>query len=153
VRVNPEPGTVNAQAPFSLGLAVDDDGHVYITWGHRINSTAIYVATTRSRPYDPHEGVVWSLLAVMPNPSQGTTTIVLPIERAAMTIVRLLDVTGRLVRRWELGVLPRGTHPVAWDGRNDRGERVAAGVYYWHVERRDPGGVSVLRGRSVRLGR
>jgi len=28
------------------------------------------------------------------------------------------------------GTLPRGSHKTAWDGRNERGEKVSSGVYF-----------------------
>ena len=39
------------------------------------------------------------------------------------------DAAGRLVRTLVDGVQPPGTHSATWDGRNERGEPVAAGVY------------------------
>jgi len=64
-----------------------------------------------------------------PNPfSRGTTlSFSLPTERAARLAV--YDVAGRLVRRLVDEVLPAGDYDVDWDGRNDRGRRVAGGTY------------------------
>jgi flagellar basal-body rod modification protein FlgD len=55
------------------------------------------------------------------------------------------DVTGRCVRRLELGALEPGQHRVAWDGKDDRGRRVPNGVYYCRVDGGGPGaGKSVV---------
>jgi hypothetical protein len=44
------------------------------------------------------------------------------------------DVDGRRVRRLEDGEYPAGAQILRWDGRNDAGRRVAAGVYVVVVE-------------------
>ena len=49
---------------------------------------------------------------------------------AARTELLLFDVSGRLVRRLDSGVYESGHRTVTWDGRDARGGRVAAGVYF-----------------------
>ena len=43
--------------------------------------------------------------------------------------VAIQDASGRTVRSLSFGALPQGTSTFEWDGRNDAGERVAAGDY------------------------
>jgi flagellar hook assembly protein FlgD len=40
------------------------------------------------------------------------------------------NVAGRRVREMLSGQLDAGRHHEVWDGRNDRGERAAAGTYF-----------------------
>jgi hypothetical protein len=47
-----------------------------------------------------------------------------PVELA------IVDVTGRRVRKLAGGVRAAGAHTVTWDGRDDRGQRAPAGVYF-----------------------
>ncbi|MNC98970.1 hypothetical protein D3C83_170950 [compost metagenome] len=50
-----------------------------------------------------------------------------------LAIVRIYSLSGRLVRVLEHhGAVP--TDAVTWDLTNRRGEQVAPGVYFWHVE-------------------
>jgi hypothetical protein len=77
----------------------------------------------------PREG----LRAVHPNPSSGAVTI----EYASAGVharreLRIHDVTGRLLRRLSPGdgAADPGVVRVAWDGRDDRGRPVAAGIYF-----------------------
>jgi len=49
------------------------------------------------------------------------------------------DVGGRLVRSLADGPWAAGRHVAAWDGRNEKGRRVAGGVYLMRLE---VGGVS-----------
>jgi flagellar hook assembly protein FlgD len=44
------------------------------------------------------------------------------------------DATGRRVRRLVHGEQPAGIRTVTWDGRNDAGLRVSAGVYFLRLE-------------------
>ena len=76
------------------------------------------------------------LLANYPNPFNPETWI--PYQLATDTDVHILiyDARGILVRRHELGHQPAGTYTsrsraAYWDGRNDVGERVASGVYFY----------------------
>lgn len=54
---------------------------------------------------------------------------------------------GRLVRRLYEGPLPEGVHALEWDGRDEEGRRVAAGVY--HLRLREDG--RTLSHRAIRL--
>jgi flagellar hook assembly protein FlgD len=44
--------------------------------------------------------------------------------------VRVYDANGRLVRRLASVGLAGGSHSITWDGRDDLGSSVAAGVYF-----------------------
>ena len=59
----------------------------------------------------------------------------------------LFDAAGRLVRLLLDETIASGSHRVAWDGRNDGGQEVAAGVYFYRL---DAGEFSATR-RLVKL--
>jgi hypothetical protein len=65
----------------------------------------------------------------VPNPSATGVVIrcLLPL-RAPATLV-LFDASGRVVRRLHEGELPAGETPFSWDGRDDFGRELPAGVY------------------------
>jgi flagellar hook assembly protein FlgD len=44
-----------------------------------------------------------------------------------------VDVAGRVVRILRDGACSAGTHGVEWDLKDDRGSRVAAGVYFCRI--------------------
>ena len=76
------------------------------------------------------------LLANYPNPFNPETWI--PYELAAASDVRITiyDVYGTIVRRLDLGHQPAGYYrekdrAVYWDGRNESGEAVASGLYFY----------------------
>ena len=44
------------------------------------------------------------------------------------------DVHGRRIRELQDGLLPAGIHRVRWDGRNETGQPVASGSYFYRLE-------------------
>lgn len=68
-----------------------------------------------------------------PNPSRAGVVIrcLLPMREAAVVV--LFDASGRIVRFLHQGVLPAGETPLSWDGRDDNGREVPAGVYLVRV--------------------
>jgi hypothetical protein len=70
-----------------------------------------------------------ALQPLRPNPFRDRTTLRFVLPRPGQVSIRILDVTGRRVRTLLDGALPAGSHELVWDGRNDRGRRVAAGLY------------------------
>ena len=76
---------------------------------------------------DPHVSRLQVLTA--PNPSAGGVVIRCLLPTRAQTTVVLFDASGRMVRRLHEGDLPAGETPLSWDGRDDAGREVPAGVY------------------------
>ncbi len=56
----------------------------------------------------------------------------LPTATSSM-LVQITDASGQLVRRMDLGVQQAGLNYFDWDGLNDLGQRVAAGIYQVEV--------------------
>ena len=71
---------------------------------------------------------------IRPNPFNPVTEIVFRLSERAPVKVEVRDARGRVVRRLADEVLPPGTHTLRWDGRDDRGIRMGAGVYFVSME-------------------
>ena len=70
-----------------------------------------------------------------PNPFNPAVVIPLDLATdAAGVSLTVYDVLGRRVRQVWDGPLGAGTHRFAWDGRDEAGKAVAAGVYIYKVE-------------------
>lgn len=74
-----------------------------------------------------------------PNPFNPETWIPYQLPEAGRVVVRIYDVMGRLVREMDLGEKEAGyylerSRAAYWDGRNDLGEEVSSGVYFYQVE-------------------
>jgi hypothetical protein len=70
-----------------------------------------------------------------PNPSTGATVLLYRLPEATRVSLRIYDVRGALVRTVERDV-PRaaGEHRVTWDARDDSGQRVPAGIYFYQLD-------------------
>jgi len=71
---------------------------------------------------------------VYPNPGRGPATVQLhiagaPAAGAVLGEAALFDLAGRRVRVIHQGPLDRGLTTLTWDGRDDRGRTLSAGVY------------------------
>jgi hypothetical protein len=73
--------------------------------------------------------LVLRLAANAPNPFNPTTRLRFEVSRAADVQLAVHDVRGRLVRRLLVGPVAAGPHELDWDGRDDAGRELAAGVY------------------------
>ena len=78
------------------------------------------------------------LLQNFPNPFNPETWIPYQLETSADVTLQIYDTSGGIVRTLDLGFKPQGfymTRSTAayWDGRNNMGEQVASGVYFYHL--------------------
>ena len=88
-----------------------------------------------------------ALLQNYPNPFNPETWIPFELAEDARINIEIYDVTGRLVRTLDLGHRPAGyyldrSRAAYWDGRNEYGEGVASGVYFYRFT---TGGFSAIR--------
>jgi hypothetical protein len=83
---------------------------------------------------DPGAGLLATTLRVAPNPFTGSTTFHLCGPPATPARARIFDAAGRMVRTaWE-GSLDGREMVVAWDGKDQSGRKVPAGIYLLRVE-------------------
>jgi hypothetical protein len=68
-------------------------------------------------------------LRAAPNPVHAGTTFTLWSEADGSQSLAIYDLRGRVVRAFDRTDAPKGARLVAWDGRDDRGLMLAAGVY------------------------
>jgi hypothetical protein len=68
-----------------------------------------------------------------PNPFSAGTTIRFGLQSASQVEVAIYDFAGRRIRVIGYGWREPGDHAVAWDGRDQSGERVAPGIYVVRV--------------------
>ena len=136
--VDPDGGGPNAlgdgQFNSPTGIATDQFGFLYVadTGNSRIEKfgDADVVGT-------PDDAGLRTRLRVAPNPFRARTQIAFNVDdvaAGASISVRILDVTGREMRRlWE-GRLPAGDHEITWNGATDSGYQVPKGLYFVVVQ-------------------
>ena len=79
------------------------------------------------------------LLTNYPNPFNSETYIPFQLHASAQVSLSIYDVRGTLVRELDLGYRAAGRYRTSanaayWDGRDQRGERVASGVYLYRLQ-------------------
>jgi len=65
-----------------------------------------------------------------PEPFREFTRVTFGIPRPTTATLDVYSLEGRVVRRLSSGALPAGTFERRWNGRDDGGARVAAGLYF-----------------------
>lgn len=78
--------------------------------------------------------IVASLAQNQPNPFNPTTTIRYTLSEQQSAALTIHDVNGRLVRTLVDEVQSHGQHEATWDGRDDRGQGVSSGVYFYRLQ-------------------
>ena len=76
------------------------------------------------------------LLPNYPNPFNPETWIPYQLSEGSTVTVQIYDIRGHLIRTIEVGHKPMGYYltrerAVYWDGRNEKGERISSGVYFY----------------------
>ncbi|MBK8233235.1 MAG: hypothetical protein IPK72_22315 [Candidatus Eisenbacteria bacterium] len=77
-------------------------------------------------------------------PNRGEQRIEFGLSQGGAVDLAVFDVAGRRIRVLLDGtLLGPGRHGVTWDGRDDRGHRIASGVYFHRIE--GPDGTHIAR--------
>jgi hypothetical protein len=109
---------VNHNEPMEPGVIPPDVPQV----AYRRGATAVAVGPTYAHP----------------NPSTGITVISYSVPaQGERVVLEVYDVTGRRVRTLVSGHQSGGVHRAAWRGDDERSHPVAAGVYFYRLERGD----------------
>lgn len=79
----------------------------------------------------------YSLLPNYPNPFNSTTVIPYRLSENGAVRIEVNDLLGRRIRRLIDEEQTAGEHRVVWDGRDDRGQEVPSGVYFFIMRFKD----------------
>ena len=93
------------------------------------------LAALTEAPAIPKETI---LLPNYPNPFNPETWIPYRLAEDANVMLTIYDSNGRLVRSFDVGHRTAGLYErrdkaIYWDGKNETGEQVASGVYFYHL--------------------
>ena len=69
-----------------------------------------------------------------PNPFNPTTTIRFALPEAGEVSLSIFNMNGQLMKQMASGKLASGRHQIVWDATNERGARVASGVYLYVIK-------------------
>ena len=83
---------------------------------------------------DKERLVKFTLNQNYPNPFNPSTVISFEISNIQKVSLKVYDNQGRFVRSLLNNTMHVGRHEISWDGRNNQGESVSAGVYYYMLQ-------------------
>lgn len=76
----------------------------------------------------------YALDPVHPNPFNPTAMVHYELEAQGTVSINVYDVAGRLVRTLVNDSKPAGRYSATWNGRNNHGEEVSSGVYFFKMK-------------------
>ena len=140
--------TVGAPSSNSGVAGTDPDfafeaGAVHVIYGNVGTAAAPAIPTVvNAQPVVSNGPAENKLMQNMPNPFNPETWIPYQLKDGADVTIEIYNPTGTLVRELNLGHQVSGYYAnrskaVYWDGRNEFGEHVASGVYFYRISAGD----------------
>jgi hypothetical protein len=80
---------------------------------------------------------IYGLKRPRPNPTGDLTRIDYQLPTRCCVSLRVYDLKGAIVRTLVRGVEEAGLKTAAWDGRDDAGDQVVSGIYFYRLEAGD----------------
>jgi len=119
-------------------IGVGENAWNYRYWvgavDHSGNSSAI-VGLTGAVADVPGIARTTALHRAVPNPFNPQTSIAFELATEADVNLVVYDVAGRVVRTLiSTQLMTSGRHEVVWNGRDGRGQNVAAGLYFYRLD-------------------
>ena len=108
------------------------------SFSYRVTPEMITNAMISVRLDDIGKPKAMRLLQNYPNPFNPETWIPYQLSKDSEVSISIYDITGELIRRLSLGYQQAGFYTsrdkaVYWDGRNDMGESVTSGIYFYQL--------------------
>ena len=124
--LTPEHSLTEGDHTFSI-VGEDLAGNIFTSVGRGIHIPAWAVVPELSQ-----------LLQNYPNPFNPETWIPYRLSESAHVRLSIYGVSGRLIRTLDMGAQKPGTYTsreraIYWDGRNDNGEAVSSGIYFYQL--------------------
>ena len=123
---------------FSLHLIRDDRPSGTLDRVEHLGDILAFLTGTSSTPTAVRaSGWPNSLAQNYPNPFNPETTIEYTLRGRSHVTIRIYNVAGQLLRTLVNDARAAGPHQVLWDGRNNAGQRVSSGVYFYKLQAND----------------
>jgi hypothetical protein len=112
---------------FFQVIAKDAAARADTAWYHVVDLSKPLETTLAASPAPAANGLQ---LSVAPTPTRGDARLSFSLPAAGPVSLAVFDLGGRRVRVLERGVRTPGEHVARWDGRDEWGAPVAAGLYF-----------------------
>jgi len=76
------------------------------------------------------------------NPLNPSTSISFNLPKTSKVTLKIYNLLGQEVRTLDDHVMEAGTHNISWDGKDNSGESVCSGVYFYRI---NAGGLNIIK--------
>jgi hypothetical protein len=118
---------------FSFAYIRDDDEIPMQDRASFLYSTLQWLGNNPPEPTPVTPVAVNRLDQNYPNPFNPQTTIAFSLRERGIATIRIYNVTGHRVRTLANETFEAGANKRVWDGRNDAGQPVSSGVYFYKL--------------------
>ena len=108
---------------------VSNDAFVFYVDDFTVHSDGGYVGNDD----EAAPALVTALLGNFPNPFNPETAIRFSLAGSAPVSLEVYNLRGQLVRQLLRETRPAGNHSVVFNGRDDRGNAISSGVYFYRL--------------------
>lgn len=123
---------IRGSSPYSFLDRDIEPGESYIytiesvsTFGFKIRSRIITLAAPIPETFELHQNY--------PNPLTFETNIHYQLPRKCQVKIQVYNILGKVVRTLVNNKIDRGFHQIVWNGRDDDGNEVGSGIYFYTI--------------------
>ena len=80
-----------------------------------------------------HETGIGLKSSAYPTPAHGLVCIRYYLDKQSAVSIKIYDITGREIKIFDNGLQNIGKHETWWHGRDDSGDQVTSGIYYYRL--------------------
>ncbi len=106
---------------------------VQVSWDSAFWLQGTIRTVTGVESSNKHVPARYELCQNFPNPFNPSTVISFQLPVSSEVHLVIYNSTGQFVRQLASGVFAGGSHSIVWDGKNDRGQQVAGGSYFYKL--------------------
>ncbi len=101
------------------------------TFGGQVNYDQDFVEEVTSLDVEDINSLPTSftVLPAYPNPFNPSTTIIYGLDTDSDVSIQIYDITGQLITTLQDNYQTQGWHTITWNGNNQHGKQVPAGLY------------------------
>ena len=130
---------------FEFGRLAQDEKELFIYIDGDASMTTVEVSYQLfSKDGEAGNGIMelgspdeFKLYQNYPNPFSSQTTFQYDVAEATSVKIYIYNTLGQLVKTIDRGDNSVGTHTVEWDGKNDDGDTLSSGVYFYQLRTKD----------------
>ncbi|MBI4725647.1 T9SS type A sorting domain-containing protein [candidate division TA06 bacterium] len=88
----------------------------------------------QDKPELPAIPKIYAMGQFSPNPSNGSAVVKYQLPKAGRVNLKIYNVTGQVIKTLSNGHKTAGYYSIGWDGRDDWGQKVRSGIYFYQLQ-------------------